>query len=994
MLVTVCKFMLRRFVVSLMGALLLAASAAAQSYKLSLQLKDALSGEPVGFATVSVAPEKGQHRYTLSDADGNATLEKLRSGKYTLKAEIMGYKTHQQEIRIADADLALGVVKLEQDLKVLDAASVTATGNPIIIKKDTVEYNASSYKISDDNVLEDLLKKLPGVEVAEDGSITAGGETITKLTIDGKTFFLDDPQLATKNIPAKLVEKVKVVEQKSEQARFTGIDDGEEETIIDLSFKKGMGNGVFGNVMAGGGHDLPEKGYYDGGDRTWQKEGWRWQGAAMVGNFTKTSQISAVLNANNTNNRGFNDISGNMLGNMRGERGMGRGQGGWGRGNGITTSYMGGLNGAWTLFDKRMDLSGNYLFNGSEKAIEEESEKITYLEGGQAYRYLTKGFNNTNTYGHRFGVRMDHKFTDKTSILFQPQFSFGTGNFREFSQDQTYKVDADVETEANKGFTHTDGSNRNYSAEGFLLFRQKIGEKAGRTISFMGRYSFSGNELDGFNQSLTKAVHTNQRYEMESNSASLHGRLVYTEPIAQHLFLEANYAYGWTRSTSDKDTWDSGTFSETNFDAFSTIGLDAVKGGRHPYYNPAGELPNETYSNSIVNRYVNQTIGANLFYQNGKTRLQLGASARPTDTWNETNGKTYESHVWNFSPQAMAFYDFNDNTNIRFFYFGRSAQPTTRQLMPVSDNSNPLNIRLGNPYLEPYFNHNIRGRFGYSNKKTFTSVNVMFGGGFVQDPIVSAMWYSEDGVQFSVPVNGPTSANANVRCVVNSPITRNRKLKIFSMTRANYSTTAAYIGDGPVLGGGGYYSAGEFDYVKFHQDYPDVGASDAFTCNRTQTFSLFQRLRFTYTLDNLQATFGGRTRINKSWYSVASYSKDLTFANQLQGTLNWTLPGGFAINGEANYNWYSGYSVKQEDEIILNAEITKSLFKKQFTLGLKAYDIMNQSKNLSVTDDANYHKETRNNTLGRYIILSLTYRFGNLAKARETMQSQRRGPRF
>lgn len=165
-----------------LAGLLVALSLSAQNYKVSLQLQDATTGEAVGFATVSLAPEKGQHKYTLSDADGKALIEKVRAGKYTLKAELMGYLPFTKTLDIK-ADVNLGVVKMDQDRQVLDAASVTAMGNPVIIKKDTVEYNASSFKISDDNMLVDLLKKLPGIEVGEDGSITSNGETISKITI-------------------------------------------------------------------------------------------------------------------------------------------------------------------------------------------------------------------------------------------------------------------------------------------------------------------------------------------------------------------------------------------------------------------------------------------------------------------------------------------------------------------------------------------------------------------------------------------------------------------------------------------------------------------------------------------------------------------------------------------------------------------------------------------------------------------------------------------
>ena len=222
---------------------------AQQSISVKAVLEDASTAEPVGFATVSLTPEgkSAPSRYVLSTADGAVNLTKVAKGKYTLKVELMGYRTLEKKLEVTSS-VDLGKLKIEQDVEVLEAASISAIGNPIVVRKDTVEYSATSFKTSDNDMLEELLKKLPGVEVSADGSITANGETITKVMIDGKEFFLDDPQLATKNIPAKIIDKVRVVEKKSDQAEFTGIDDGDEETVIDLSVKPGMMDGWFGNA--------------------------------------------------------------------------------------------------------------------------------------------------------------------------------------------------------------------------------------------------------------------------------------------------------------------------------------------------------------------------------------------------------------------------------------------------------------------------------------------------------------------------------------------------------------------------------------------------------------------------------------------------------------------------------------------------------------------------------------------------------------------------
>lgn len=949
-------------------ALLAPTFAFAQSiYSIKLHLTDEQTSEPVAFATASVTVkgEKTPLKYVLSDDKGDAVIPKLKKGTYILKAELMGYKTFTKEI-LLEKNVDLGVIKMTEDAEVLDAAKVTDVGNPIVIKKDTVEYNASSFKTSDNDMLEQLLKKLPGVEVAADGSITANGETIKKITIDGKTFFLDDPQLASKNIPAKIVEKVKVVEKKSDQAMFTGIDDGEEETIIDLKLRPGMAEGWFGNVMAGGGHDVP-----GGGS---DMNDWRYQGAVMVGRFTDKSQISIILNGNNTNNRGFNDVAGGMMQGMRGGRGMGRGGG-----SGISTTWMGGVNGAFTLYDGDMNLDGNYLYNGTDRVVSEETSKTTYMEDGSSLLNDSRGNGNTFSQGHRFGVRLEHKFSENTSIIFEPQFNFGGGNYNDLSVFSTGSLaeGATDTLKVNDGYSQNTGWNKNWNTSGFFLFRQKLG-KEGRTISANIHYNLSGNGLDGYNQSLTQVDNdkngvwdenpetVNQRIAQKSTGTSLSGRVSYTEPITKTLFFEANYEYRWGENQSRKDAYNSSS-DLTLYDRL--------------VYDKNGESLDEDYSNTIYNRGIAQRAGINLSYQKKKFRAQLGASVNPTNTRNVTNGVDTTIKVLNWTPQAMLFYEISDNTNLRLFYFGHSNQPSTSQLMPVMDNSDPLNLSLGNPYLQPYFNHNIRTRFGYTNKKTFTSVNANIRGGFVQNAITSAQWYDDAGVQYSIPVNGPASTSLNTNVFVNSPFGKSG-FSIFSMTFFNYSGSTSYIGKEEFKNEAGTYYDKEdatFDYALFHKNHPDLGKSGMFTTNKTQNLGFTQRLRATYRNDFVEVNLGGRTRMSKSWYTVKRELKP-TWNNQVDGSMNWTIPGGINLIAEARYNWYNGYTTPQEDEIILNAEITKLLFKKKFTLALRAYDILGQSKNLSVTDASNYHLETRNNTLGRYIILSLTYRFGNFNK--------------
>lgn len=926
-------------------------------------LKDESDGEALGFATVSLTKSKQTKpaKYVLSDSDGNVKLESVSQGSYTLKVELLGYVAYTKDLVVESKSIDLGTIKMKTDKEQLDAATVSAVGNAIIVKKDTIEYNASSFKTTDNDVLEDLLKKLPGVEVSESGAVTVNGESVSKITIDGKTFFLDDPQLASKNIPAKMVNKLKVIRKKSEQAEFTGIDDGEEETVIDLSVQQGMMKGLFGNVVAGGGYDLPSQTGVDGD--------FRYQGNSFIGRFTEDSQISLILNANNTNNQGSTNFSGNMMSGMRGGGGMGRGQGGWGSGNGITTSYMGGLNGAWDLFDDKMSLGGNYLYNYSSNDVEENSVKTTYLTDHDLI-YHSGGVSTTNSGGHRFGVRLEHKFSDNTSILFEPQINFGNGDYVQSSRDTTYNDDlAGNVSKLSDSYTNNSGNNKNVTTQGFFLFRQRLGIP-GRTLTANVNYNISNNDLNSLNNNGTNTANSstmvNQSVDSDAKNYSVSGELTFTEPLGNLFYIEANYSYNWSKSSSAKNTY------------------DLTNGGAFDY----------NYSNEIVNVNRRQEMGINALFQDDKLRAQVGFSAMPTYTYNSTtkynyvtesySPQEYKDFRWNFSPQAMLFWEMNDNANAHLFYRGTSSQPSTSQLMPVPDNSNPLSISFGNPSLTPYFSNSLRGAFRFADRQKFTSMSARFNGEFVNNPIVSATWFdSTTGGQYSMPFNGPTSGNASVNMFANIPFGKSN----FSMSNSggvNWRMSSNYVGtdiDMTKYNDEGYYEFMEWFIEQFND--PSYYAAHI-TENKTNTLSVNDRLNFTYRGSALEATLGGSTRINKSWYSIST-TKDqtMTFNNQVSGSLTWTWAAtGIGLKSDVNYNWYNGYSTAQPSQCVINGEITKLLFNNNLTVALRGYDILGQAKNLTVTDSSNYHQESVNNTLGRYVVLSFTFRFGTMGNNR------------
>ncbi len=538
----------RRILFSLLIALLSAWGLSAQqkgNSSLKVRLTDSVSLEPVSYATVYVSKDGTTEKayYAMTDGDGRGEIANIPAGKYVFVAELMGYYRLTHKVELKEGVNDLGEMLMNEDITMLNEVVVTAVGNQVVVKKDTVEYTATLFKTTDNDMLEDLLKKFPGMEVDSDGGITYQGETITKIMIDGKEFFLDDPSLASKNIPAKIINKVKVVNKKSDQAEFTGIDDGEEEKVLDLSVKPGLLESWFGNVAAGGGHDLQT-----------DEHAARYQASGMVGRFTEDNQISIIFNGNNTNNRGFGDMG--MGGGMRG-RGFGGNRGG------IMTTWMGGINANMNIGgDRDRELGGNYLYSGMTRDVEERSSRTTFLNDSVSQHTDNNETSYMYSDGHRGGLEIDYKFNDKTSLLFRPSFNYNTSRYDERSE---YSTDNTRTGKVNDGISEASSDGISWRTNGRILYRQRIGEKAGRTLSLNVDYSISNSDYTGTNYSLTNTYAdgspsgtelVNQSYVQREDSYSASADLTYTVPLGKNFFLLGSYRFNWSNSQSEKDTRD------------------------------------------------------------------------------------------------------------------------------------------------------------------------------------------------------------------------------------------------------------------------------------------------------------------------------------------------------------------------------------------------------------------------------------------------------
>ena len=892
---------------------------------------DSLTSAPIEFGTLSVkyVGDAKPRKYALTDTEGIVVLQGLPVGRGTFSFEFMGYKPKKFVFDVKKGANEYGDLLVSEDVNLLDAVVVTDVANQIVVKKDTIEYNASSFKVNETDMLEELIKKLPGVEIDSEGKITAGGKEITKIMIDGKTFFLDDPTLATKNLPAKIVDKVRIVEKKSDQAEFTGIDDGEEETVLDLGIKKGMMRGWFGNMGAGGGYDpMQEKG--------------RYEGAAMIGRFTDKSQISIIGNVNNTNNRGFTDMAGSMMGGMR--NGMGGGGGfGFGR-NGEITSWMGGVNGNLVTDDKKLELEGNMLYNGGEKYVTETKDKTTMLQGGKTMHSHETGYDLTSTDGFRFGGEIDYKITENASFLIRPRVNIGRGDFDSFNEFETKTND--VMTNAGQSKSYGDNHNESFGSQ--FLWRQKFG-KPGRTMSISVNYNYSNNFINGFNESVTNYYDASgvqsgvdvidQNYNKRERSNVIAGRISYTEPLGKNFFVEGAYRYTFRKTNSDKETFDKNSSGDY-------------------------DIMDYKYSSYIENTFITQQAELNFMKQEEKYNITLGVNLQPSKTksYRETFDDAGKSIIQdttyttlNLAPSARIDYRFTDDKFIRLRYRGRVSQPSINQMMPVEDNSDPLYRVEGNPSLRPSFSHNLNLDYRANNRKTMSWFNTGLNASYTTNKIVSKKYYTPEGVQVSTYENTDKPVfNVNARVMVNTPIAKSKYFWISSFTNVRFNNNIAYVRDD----------------------------SNDFVENITKNVSVSENLRFTFRNNWIELIAGARVSYNNAWYTVSTMDKVATWTNAVTGSANITIPGGLNVTTNINHTFYKGYDEDyNKPSTVWNAEISKQLFKNSATLKFKVYDILKDAKNTYRTTTDNYVQDVTNNTLGQYFMLTLTYRFGNFNNA-------------
>lgn len=938
---------MRKVLVIILAALA-SASLYAANYSVSGKVVSATDGTILEMTTIRLFAYSGNDSTLVEGAqtgfDGTFTLRSVPAGSYKIFVSNVGFKEQSAAVRVADSDVTLRTFRLKEDVQALAEVQVQGHAAEMTVKGDTIEYNTAAYKVNENAMVEDLLKKMNGVTVDKDGNVTVNGTAITAVRVDGKKFFGNDVQSATKNIPADMIEKVQVIDEKSDMAKMTGFDDDEGDHIINLTLKKDRKRGVFGTYTGGLGADMVTNngGWFNYGSPEYGATPWlrtkhffeedfRYNANLFTNILLGNTQTTIIGSANNTNEVRMG----------RGRRGFG---GGSGNNTGITWAESLGvninadLNHTITPKDHKTDLlfGGDAAVNHSFNDLRSEQRKTEYT-GESTYESAQTTSKLSKAWDVNLRLELEYQIDSLNKILIQPNLSYTEGSSGE-NEDYTYAKDSLI---INEGSQVKIDSTREINTGIKVTYNRKFA-KLGRSLTIAANYGFAN--TTGYNRTLATGMNkVDQHTRSGNNSHDYSLRVSYVEPIyaKNHLLEIAVNASGRNRN-SYKDQFSKDTVS-----------------GDYAY--------DSVYSNHLSNNYYTEQLELNYRWVTEKVDLTVGVKGLASQTRSLTSYggvllRDTTVYSFNAAPSIKFKYKFGKKEFARINYNGRASQPTITQMEPVRNNSNAMRETIGNLGLRPSFSHNLMFMYSRFNQDLFSSIMTGLRGTLTQQALVNNSIYDETGKLYQQTVNADMLPwNLSADFMYNVPFCK-KMFQFNTRTMIGYNQRVAYIQRDK--------TAAEIAEMIAKNEF--MLGERSLTGNLTVGEDL--TLRFTHSI----ADIGLRGSVNYS------YSHNNLNTHSTSHVLNWTitgdvafhLPKAWTISADCGYTERYGYNLDNVNEILLNASIDKTW--SIATLSLKVYDILHQKKNIVQTVSDNAITYAKYNTLPTYFMLSCTIKLNKM----------------
>ena len=905
---------------------------------------DSTTNEPIAFASFYVIPAKDTtiSNFTLTDAEGKAKLEEVPYGDYVLHVEMLGYKPFIKQRFFRDWEIDMGTIKLQIDEKYLKAATVTDVGNPIVVKKDTVEFNASSFQVGTNSMLKDLLKRMPGMEITEDGKVKFNGEAIDKLTVGGRTFFFDDQSTALNNLPASIVDKVRVIDRESEKTRDTGLQDGSREKVLDVALKKEYEKGWFGNAgIKGGSTFAAEKDNPLRDDR-----GLLYSGNALVSAYSEKDQVTVIangMNINDSNGVVFVVVSddGRRRTNL----------------NQISSAAQLGLN-ANTSRIKNFEttLGSNYKYGDSRSGS--KSFRTTHQGDGDIFSTSEdsgREFSNSLSANGEF-----KKEKGRLRVRLGPRFSYSRDNYFSGSSSETQREGVTINS--SNGEVHSLSTSRSIYNSASITLMDLWGKK-GRSVSLGNFISYDNSNGESKENSLVSMLSGEDvralKYLNDNWSSRVTGSVGFTEPFGEKTLIAASTSISYSRGNSVKDAFDAN--------------------GRNDYFSSESKNIGLNQSNSLTAQY-----------QFSKdTWLTIGADVR--GVLNETHSKSFGisqttgegEWYWHVAPRirfqhTAGINRFNINTS---GYNQEASNSLKLATMSITDPSRPS---IGNIYLQPYGYTNLSFSWNRNNKERFSTLMVSLYGNVMTNPITYARWYDPDGLMYSIPVNSDKNTlTSSLYSNYTTPLDGKKRFFLSIGLSGSIRRSTNYQPQGTHDG----LDKDSFDYSSFMESFWGDASGNRFYSGKsgfaesnTSTFSPSINGTLRYSAGGFSGSISAGTNKEIARYSLDPNLNLNTTDNSIGARANYTTKHEFEFSSNLAYRWYIGYPTGYgAPEWQWDGEISKNV--KAFTLSLKIHDILDQTRNLTHSVTANYEEDTYTLVMGRYILFGLKWNFGKMNAA-------------